>query len=123
MSEQCICGKAKLFEQCCGVYLSRKQPAKTPEQLMRSRYSAYAKGSYGNYLYETWHPTMRHGLTPEALSEVKHNWIKLEVIDKSQKGDQGIVEFKAFYKESDGREKVMHEKSLFQRIAGKWFGL
>ena len=121
MSEQCVCGKAKLFDQCCGVFLSGKQHAKTPEQLMRSRYCAYAKGGYGDYLYETWHPAIRHSLTPTSLSEVSVSWNKLEILEKSQKGNQGFVEFNAFYMDDQGKEKVLHERSSFQRIAGKWF--
>lgn len=120
MSENCICGKFKPHDQCCGRFLSGKQNAKTPEQLMRSRYCAFALGGYGKYLKDTWHPSVGQTLTEESLSEVTCQWIKLEVLNKSQQGDKGFVEFKAYYKNSSDDEKVLHEKSLFQRIAGHW---
>ena len=35
MKHECVCGKNKQFDDCCGKYLSGKEQAKTPEQLMR----------------------------------------------------------------------------------------
>ena len=124
MTSNCLCGKSKPHSQCCGLYLSGKQHAKTPEQLMRSRYCAYALGDYGEYLLSTWHPSMRQNLTVESLSERLYDWVGLEILTKSQQGDKGYVEFKAFYKSSTIDEvKVLHEKSVFQRIAGRWYYL
>ncbi len=124
MNTLCICGKDKPHDQCCGKYLSGKQLAKTPEQLMRSRYCAYALGGYGEYLKSTWHPSVSQNLTEESLSEKHCDWIKLEVLNKSQQGDKGYVEFKAYFKNSSEDEtKVLHEKSVFQRIAGHWLYL
>ncbi len=119
-SDYCICGKAKKFALCCGQYLTGKQYAKTPEQLMRSRYCAYALGGYGEYLINTWHPMMSKQLAAEDLSIRQYQWIKLEVLNKKQSGDQGTVEFKAYYQDQQGVEHVLHENSFFQRIAGKW---
>ena len=116
----CPCGKDKNFEHCCGRFLSGKAIAKTPEQLMRSRYSAYSLGHYGEYLLNTWQPAMVGNLTAESLSEKSCEWLKLEILDTSQKGDEGAVEFKAYYLGPDNIKEVMHEKSSFQRISGKW---
>ncbi len=88
---------------------------------MRSRYTAYALGGYGEYLLSTWLAENTQGLTAESLSEKTLDWIKLEVINSSQKGDDGFVEFKAYYKDEAGLEKVLHEKSSFKRINRKWF--
>ena len=121
MSTQCLCGRNKPFEQCCGRYLSGKQFAKTPEQLMRSRYSAYALGGYGQYLLDTWHSMMSQGLSAEDLSQQHYEWTGLEVLNKTQSGDSGTVEFKAYYNDKDQQQHVMHENSCFQRVAGRWF--
>ena len=92
---------------------------------MRSRYTAYALGSLGDYLLSTWFPITARGLTAEQLSEKKYQWRKLDVLHRSQQGDEGTVEFKAYFapltdnKGSDTIE-VMHEISEFRRIAGKW---
>ena len=78
MATQCLCGRNKPFEQCCGRYLSGKKFAKTPEQLMRSRYSAYALGGYGQYLLDTWHSMMCKEMSAEDLSQQRYtnglNW-------------------------------------------------
>ena len=38
----CPCGSEKPYEQCCEVFIEKKQIPHTPEQLMRSRYTAYS---------------------------------------------------------------------------------
>lgn len=94
---------------------------------MRSRYSAYALGGYGDYLLRTWFPATAQGLSAIELSQRSCEWMKLEVLSKSQQGDDGIVEFKAWYRNPDesssaeGPLALQHEKSVFKRVAGRWF--
>ena len=87
---------------------------------MRSRYSAYTLGGHGDYLLETWFPATAKGLTAEELSLRTCDWNELEVLNKSQKGDQGTVEFNAWFDNDQGDKQVLHEKSVFQRINGRW---
>lgn len=124
----CVCGKAKPWLQCCGRYLELGEIAKTPEQLMRSRYCAYALGGYGDYLLKTWFPATAKDLSAETLSIKELAWCGLEILEKSQQGDEAIVEFKAWYR-SDSPSAVayqgqacehLHERSVFTRIAGRW---
>ncbi len=119
----CICGKSQPFSKCCDRFLSGKQNAKTPEQLMRSRYSAYALGGYGEYLMSTWLPASAQGLEVSGLSERTVDWQRLKVISSSQQGDQGTVEFKAWFHKSpdSGEMEFMHEISEFVRIQSRWF--
>ncbi len=121
----CPCGKPKSFSQCCGQFISGQEKPKTVEQLMRSRYSAYALGGYGHYLLDTWFPITARGLSAEELSIKSREFKKLQVLEKSQQGDEGMVEFKAYYSlpgsEHDRDLEVLHEVSEFRRIAGKWF--
>lgn len=120
--QSCPCGKGKTLALCCGRYLSGQQLPRTPEQLMRSRYTAYALGGHGQYLLDTWFPATARGLDAADLSIVTVKWQKLEVISKSQRGDEGHVEFKAYFTEgSDGAPQVMHEHSEFRRVAGRWY--
>ena len=121
MSELCVCCSGKLFINCCDRFLNQNKTAKSPEQLMRSRYSAYGLGGYGEYLLQTWLPSMAQGLSASALSLQTTQWLGLEVINKSQKGDQGFVEFRAFLLDSDKKRNIHHEKSIFQRVSGQWF--
>jgi len=119
----CVCGSGKVFEACCGRFLLGAAVAKTPEQLMRSRYAAYALGGYGEYLMATWFPASAQGLTVEALSEKTLDWRGLTVLSSSQQGDKGTVEFTAKFcssPESDDME-IMHEVSEFVRIQSRWF--
>lgn len=122
MSDHCTCHSHKPFDQCCGRFLSGKTFAKTPEQLMRSRYSAYALGNYGQYLLDTWFPATASGLSAQILSEKTVEWVKLEVRSKSQNGDKASVVFDAYYREPNSLDvQVMHEASIFQRVSGRWF--
>lgn len=121
--KSCLCGKAKPFAQCCERFLSGRADAKTPEQLMRSRFSAYALGGYGEYLISTWLPTAAHGLSAQELSKPMVNWQRLDVLSSSQRGDHGVVEFKAWFCISPDSDEldVMHETSTFIRIDSRWF--
>lgn len=120
--KSCICGKSKPFVKCCDRFLSGKQDAKTPEQLMRSRFSAYALGGYGEYLISTWLPASAMGLAVAELSEKTVDWQRLKVISSSQQGDNGIVEFKAWFCKSTNSDEmeIMHEVSEFVRIQSRW---
>lgn len=88
---------------------------------MRSRYSAFANGDSG-YLFRTWHPRTRPaGVTVDPDIA----WTGLRVIDTLAGGpddDSGQVEFTADY-ESGGRAGSLHERSRFERRAGRWFYL
>ncbi|RZO19808.1 MAG: zinc chelation protein SecC [SAR92 clade bacterium] len=94
--------------------------ANTPEQLMRSRYSAYALGGFGEYLLKTWFPPMAKNLRVSELSEKTQQWIKLDVLGSGHTGTEGWVEFKAIYQTNSGKS-IMHEKSVFTRIEHQWF--
>ena len=120
MAQLCICGSGKLNAACCERFLRGEALPKTPEQLMRSRYSAYALGNHGDYLLRTWFPATAGSLTAQALSERDREWVKLEVLARGQQGDSGHVEFKAWYRDQHGALQLMREKSIFQRIAGRW---
>tara|TARA_R110000822_G_scaffold187752_10_gene326647 strand:- start:26291 stop:26689 length:399 start_codon:yes stop_codon:yes gene_type:complete len=122
MANSCLCNRNKPFDKCCGRFLTEGLRAKTPEQLMRSRYSAYALGGYGDYLLATWFSPTAIGLTAEALSEKTVEWINLDVLSSEQNGDKATVEFNAFFREPGLSEiQAMHEISVFQRTAGHWF--
>ena len=91
---------------------------------MRSRYTAYALGGLGQYLLKTWFPFTARDLTADELSQQKYHWIKLEVLNRQQSGDEGTVEFKAHFRALDDAEDqpdgTLHEISEFRRINGVW---
>ena len=90
-----------------------------PEELMRSRYSAYALGGYGEYLLKTWFPPMAAGLTAIGLSKHTQEWLSLEVLGSGAKVSKGCVEFKATY-QINGVTSVMYERSIFSLIDERW---
>jgi len=120
MNESCFCGNQLSFSQCCKPYLEAKVSPDTPEKLMRSRYSAYALGGYGEYLLKTWFPPMAKNLSVIELSEKTQQWINLDVLGSGQKDNEGWVEFKATYQEEKVKS-ILHEKSVFTRIGAQWF--
>ena len=92
--------------------------AATAEELMRSRYSAYAVGDL-DYVWRTWHPRTR----PESLTPSDEAWTGLEILDTvaGQQGDEeGEVEFRAHYRRNR-RSGTLHERSHFAVRARRWF--
>jgi len=121
MSNLCICNSGKLFALCCEPFLTSKEHAKTPVKLMRSRFSAFALGGFGQYLLETWSVSQRGALNQDELSLRSIDWLNLEIVDKLQRGDHGVVEFKAYYRDEGGNKALHHERSDFERVGGRWF--
>jgi len=120
MKKDCVCGSQKRFAECCEPLLNGSRSAVTPEQLMRSRYSAYSLGGYGNYLLKTWFAPMAKDLSIEDLSRSDTEWVGLQIIDSGVSGNSGWVEFKAVYNDNS-RPVEMHEKSVFTLQGQRWF--
>ena len=117
-SADCPCGSGSLYSGCCEpLHLGR--PADTAEALMRSRFSAFALG-LDAYLLSTWHPSTR----PQTLElDDGTMWRKLQIVDTVDGGpddETGVVEFRASYRAADGTAGVLHERSRFARVAGRW---
>ena len=119
--QQCPCCSGNTFTQCCEPLLLKADFAKSPEQLMRSRYSAFALGGFGEYLLNTWGAVRTMNLSEAELSERSVDWQGLEIVSHSQLDDNGHVEFKAVYLAQNQAMAVHHEKSIFKRTAGRWF--
>jgi SEC-C motif domain protein len=121
MTNICLCDSGKPFKKCCERFLNGSTNATTPKQLMRSRYTAYALGDYGEYLLATWLPESSKGTTAASLSEKSLDWVKLEILNSHQKDDEGRVEFKAYYKTDDEELDILYEKSSFRRVNRRWY--
>ncbi len=116
---RCPCGTGRPYAECCGRYHAGPLRLQAPdaEALMRSRYSAYVL-DLDDYLRETWHPRTR----PASIEprEPGLRWLGLDVrrctaID----ADHATVEFVARCK-LGGRAQRVHERSLFERVDGRW---
>ncbi|MCZ8381734.1 YchJ family metal-binding protein [Mycobacterium sp. CPCC 205372] len=118
-TDACPCGSGDPYGGCCGPLHHGERHAETAEQLMRSRFSAYAVGDL-EYVWRTWHPRGRpKALTPDTSLE----WTALEVLDVVAGGagdENGEVEFRAHYLQ-DRRSGTLHERSRFAVRARRWF--
>ncbi|GAA2130780.1 YchJ family protein [Nocardioides bigeumensis] len=118
LQQSCPCGTGATYDACCGRLHRGAAQAETAEELMRSRYSAYAVG-HVDHLFRTWHPRTR----PEDLSPQPLHWTGLEIVDIVAGGrgdDTGVVELEAHYLDPDGRAHTLHERSRFERRGGRW---
>ena len=115
---RCPCGTGLGYLDCCGRLHDGTASAATAEQLMRSRYSAFAVGDPA-YLLATWHSTTR----PRTLElDPAVRWTGLEVLTTTGGGllaAEGTVEFRAHHV-VDGVRGTQHENSRFRREDGQW---
>lgn len=133
---KCYCGSMQAFANCCQVVL-HKANATTPEQLMRSRFSAYCCND-AHYLHQTWHPSQRsdNSVTDITAFANSVHFINLTVIPSDKQAcaahfaapttptwhDEhvGYVEFIASFLAGDKLEQL-HEISRFVHENGKWY--
>ena len=112
----CPCGglpEGASYDECCGPLLARQRHAETPEELMRSRYTAFVVGD-GDHLFRTWHPSTR----PDDLDVAPDpGWRGLRIIDAPEPTEHhGEVEFEAVHD-----RHPTHERSRFEKRANRWF--
>lgn len=114
----CACGSGERYDACCGRLHRGAAEAATAEELMRSRYAAYAVGDL-DHVWRTWHPRTR----PDVLEpDPTLTWTGLEVTDVVDGGpddDRGEVEFVASFTRN-GQAGQRHERSAFVRRRGRW---
>jgi SEC-C motif-containing protein len=117
-SDRCPCLSGETYVLCCAPFHRGQATAPTAERLMRSRYSAFVIGD-DRYLLSSWHPRTR----PASLDlDPELRWYRLDILSTRQGGfldDDGIVEFRAFYRSADGRGE-QHEVSRFVRDGRAW---
>ncbi|MEV7518004.1 YchJ family metal-binding protein [Streptomyces diastaticus] len=119
-ADACPCGTGQAYGACCGRFHSGAAEAATAEQLMRSRYTAFAVGDAA-YLLRTWHPRTR----PSVLHlDQGVRWIGLEITGASEGSAfhaTGTVTFRAHWT-AGGETGVLAEHSRFTRgeDGGAW---
>ena len=123
-NKPCPCQSGRKTKGCCAPLLKGAQ-ARTPEALMRSRYTAYVTGNI-KYIMKTTHPDGEHH------REDKEAWRKeievfcqeftfhgLEVRETEVQENQGWVTFHATITRGDN-DVSFTERSLFLREDGHW---
>jgi SEC-C motif-containing protein len=107
LTTPCPCGTGETYDACCGPLLANVAQATSPEQLMRSRYTAFVTG-HADHLFRTWHPRTR---PDDVRPDPGTRWTGLQVL--AAEGD--TVEFVASWEGGS-----MHEVSRFEQRGGRW---
>ncbi len=119
--KECFCGSHRSFENCCNRFISGQVKPQTPEELMRSRYSAYTIGDL-EFIAETMKEPASHGFNKESAEQQSKqmHWLALEIKNTKTEGNKGIVEFIAHYS-ADNKKYSLHEVSEFSREDNTWY--
>lgn len=114
----CPCGRAGSYESCCGRLHRGEARAATAEDLMRSRYAAFAVGDRA-YLLRTWHPATRPA---DLRLDPTQRWTGLEVTASAAGGPgdrDGEVTYRAAFS-AQGRAGSFVERARFARRGRAW---
>ncbi|MBI2393287.1 MAG: SEC-C domain-containing protein [Deltaproteobacteria bacterium] len=107
-SAPCPCSSGKSYAECCAPFHDRKRHAQEGEELVRSRYSAFALGKV-DYLYDTLHedhPDRRHA--PDQIMAA------LRAASASFKY-MGLTIIEAEPRDRDGYCRVLYLARLFRK--------
>lgn len=124
MTTPCPCGSGRAFAECCEPFITGAAKPATAEQLMRSRYAAFATGAV-SYLHDTLSEEARQDYDPAHVEEWARTseWLGLDIrsTEAGKESDEdGWVEFVARFS-YEGQERAHHESSYFIRRDGQWF--
>lgn len=119
---ECPCGQGE-YKQCCQPLHLGQSHAQSVAQLMRSRYSAFAKQQI-DYIVQTTALGQQQALDVAAIAEWSRSnqWVKLDVVQANEKLDKNhaMVEFKAYYHDGTSPQ-IHHEISHFVKYAEAWY--
>lgn len=123
----CPCGTGNAYNVCCKPFHQGKLPDNALK-LMRSRYSAYAL-DLPAYIISTTHPA-----NPQYCPDID-DWTQqistfssqtefkgLEILDFQDLGMLATVTFVAYLNQNNN-DVSFAEKSMFEKIGGKWLYL
>ncbi len=123
-SFSCYCGSGKNFHLCCEPLICGQAIAQNPQQLMRSRYSAYCHHRNNphcyQYILQTYHSKVRseHSLADIANFAGAVHFVGLNIIDDTSLSAHQ-VHFVASYLVGDKLE-LLDEISDFELEQGRW---
>lgn len=126
---KCPCHSHKDYANCCKPYHDHEALPKTPQDLMRSRYSAYAL-TLPDYLIETTHknnPKFQKNRA-EWKASIKlfcttTAFQGLTILASSHDPHTGSVTFHAHLRSISGEDLSFKEKSMFILEKGRWLYL
>ncbi|MGJ3495358.1 hypothetical protein PsalN5692_02991 [Piscirickettsia salmonis] len=124
MPELCPCCSQKPYSSCCQPFVSGQTLPATPEQLMRSRYTAYTQANI-DYIIATMQGEALNGFNRNSATTwaKQSTWLNLQVLSAPavrQDSQEGFVEFIASL-QNQGKIECLHEKSRFIKNKDQWF--
>jgi SEC-C motif domain protein len=116
----CPCQSGTHYHRCCNPFILGKEQPKTPEQLMRSRYSAYAQHLF-SYVIDTMTGEALARFTLDDAKKWAHSaqWMGLKIGASHTSQEEGFVTFIASY-QRDGTITHLKERSRFIKENGRW---
>lgn len=122
-SDLCPCCSGATLSACCLPMIQGKKKATTAEDLLRSRYTAFARGDV-DYILETHHSRTRQDVKREEIEDWSKNskWLGLKVVQKEAglaSDTQGTLVFCAQYF-AENKKHDHWEQSFFEKENGEW---
>ena len=120
---ECPCRSGRDFADCCGPFIAGHALAPTPEALMRSRFSAFARGEL-DYLRSTMVPGHQDEFHPADVRDWYANtqWLVLVIHPTATDDATGALRFTATLRPK-GATQTLTEHSRFVRRDGRWYYL
>ncbi len=121
--EECPCGSNLAYAECCEPVITGAQSARTAQELMRARYTAYTMADT-EFIFNTTHPDHRDGYDHAGTKAWAQNseWLGLEVLATEggcSQDQNGTVEFIATFR-NNGIVQKHHELGRFSKQDDTW---
>jgi SEC-C motif-containing protein len=121
--DPCACGSGRPSSECCLPVILGERPAATAEELMCSRYTAFATGAI-DWIMDSHHPDTVDEIDRDEVERWANGseWLGLKIRDTEAGGpedDEGVVVFRARYK-VQGQQVDHVERARFKRDGGEW---
>lgn len=119
----CPCGSGIGVDSCCLPIIGGRKEPLTAEELLRARYTAFARGEI-DYIISSHHSRTRAEIKRDEVEDWSKNskWLGLHIRQTeggSPQDNEGVIIFCAQY-EADGETQEHWERALFEKEDGKW---
>lgn len=121
----CPCGSRKIYAQCCEVFISKTKLPETPEQLMRSRYTAFTRADADYMQFSMKEGALGEEFNPEEVRAwaLSVKWQELKIfksyLDKNDL-NKGYVLFSAIYKQAGKKFEINELSEFIKQDNGQW---
>ncbi|MEX0961698.1 MAG: YchJ family metal-binding protein [Simkaniaceae bacterium] len=123
--KRCPCQSNKYYKDCCQPYHNGQKNPRHAQDLMRSRYCAYAL-NLSKYIIDTTHeenPYYHKNLNKwiEEIADFSQNsqFLDLKILEINEGDTEAFVTFKAIIHQNN-RDVSFTEKSRFLKCKGRW---